>query len=99
MPGEPRRELRRSRLARRPGHGSAERALPTGMARRLYAYRTPRDFRVVRSVRDDCGFDGDAACQVAADLPDGVAMAPSDPVAQLPAHLNLLAQRSQRLQP
>ena len=99
MPGEPRRELRRSRHARRPRNGSAERALPPGMARRLHADRAPRRVRVVRGVRDGRRFDGDAAREVAADLPDRVAVAAPRAVVQLPADLDLLAQRSQRLQP
>src|ERR1035437_1383476 len=69
------------------------------MARRLHAYRTPRNFRVVRGVRHDRGFYDDAAREMAGDMQDRVTMAPSDPVAELPAHLDLLAQRSQRLQP
>ena len=82
MPGEPRRELRRSRLARRPRDGSAERALPSGLARRLHAHRASRSLRVLRGVRDDRRFDGDAAREVAADLPDRVAVAASGAVAR-----------------
>ena len=89
---------RRSRLARRPRHGGAERAQLPRLARGLRAHRTARPLRHLRGVRHGGRLDGDAARQVARALP-AHPVAQAGPVAQLPAHLDVLAQRSQRLQP
>src|ERR1700722_13752440 len=99
MFGEYDRARRRSRFCRWPRDGGAERAQPAGMARGLQSHRALWVVRDLRGVRDDCGFDGDATFEVAEDLPDGNFLAPAYSVAQLPAYLDLLAQRSQRLQP
>ena len=56
---------RRSRRARRPRDGGAERASLRGLARGLPAHRPPRHVRDVRVVRDGLGVDDRAAHQVA----------------------------------
>ena len=89
---------RRSRRHRRPGDGGAERAPLPGLARGLSADRPPRAVRDLRGVRDGVGVDDHAARQVAGGRARA-RLAQADRVAQLPAHLDLLAQRPQRLQP
>ena len=52
-----------------PRDGGAERAQLPGLARGLPAHRPPRPLRDLRGVRADRRLDGDAARQVARDLP------------------------------
>ena len=89
---------RRPRRARRPRHGGAERTPVRGLARGLFAHGPPRNVRDVRVIRDGLRLDDRAALQMAR-RGGGVAVARSGSVAQHPAHVHLLAKRSQRLQP
>ena len=82
--------------ARRPGHGGAQRAPVRGLARGLPPHRPARRVRDVRGVRDGVGVDGHPARQVAPARADA-AVAGVGVVAQRPAHLDVLAQRPQRL--
>ncbi len=95
LPGAVDRD-RRPRLARRPRDGGAQRAQLPGLARGLRAHRPPRRVRDLRGVRADRRVDGDAAREVARDdwRP---AVARAGAVAQLPADVDVLAQRPQRL--
>jgi xylulose-5-phosphate/fructose-6-phosphate phosphoketolase len=68
-----------------------------GMAGRISADRTPWPVRHLRSVRDDFGVDDRAARQVARGSQPAV-VAGADRLAEHPADVDLLAQRSQRLQ-
>ena len=89
---------RRARLARRPRDGGPERASLRGLAGGLPADRPPRAVRDLRGLRDGERVDGHPARQVAGGGPPP-ALARAGPVAERPAHLDLLAQRPQRLQP
>ena len=92
------RAVRRPRGSRRPRHGGAERALLRGMARGLSPQRSPRPVRDLRGVRDGAGVDGRAAREVARRVP-AARVARAGGVAQRAAHLDVLAQRPQRVQP
>ncbi len=93
---EPHDRDRRSRVRRGPGDGGADRAQLRGLARGLRAHRPPRGVRDVRGVRADRRVDDHAAREVARD--DGrAAVARTAAVAQLPADVDVLAQRPQRV--
>ncbi len=94
----PDQSVRRLHVARRAGHGGVERAQLRGLARGLRAERSPRPLRDLRGVRDGAGVDGRAAREVARRVPAS-RMARAGAVAERAAHLDLLAQRPQRLQP
>ena len=82
----------------RPRHGSALRASLPGMAARVTSSPAGTGSSRLRGVRDGLGVDGDPARQVARGL-SRPRMARTHRVAQHPAHVDLLAQRSQRVQP
>ena len=81
-----------------PGDGGALRAQLPGLARGLPADRSPRAVRHLRGVRDGLGLDGDPAREVAGGGARA-AVARAGRLAERAAHLDLLAQRPQRLQP
>ena len=82
----------------RSGDGGPLRAQLPGLAGGLPADRSPRPVRHLRGLRDGLRLDGDPAHQVAGgDAPARLAGARR--LAQRAAHLDLLAQRPQRLQP
>ena len=94
--GDPSR--RRSRRARWPRDGNAERAPMRRLARRLSAHRPPRVLLLLRGVHSHRRFDVQPARQVAeGGEPDSVA--PADRLAELPADVACLAAGPQRLQP
>ena len=92
------RPRRRSRGARRTGHGDAERASVPGLARGLPPDRAPRLLFLLRGVHPHHRFDVQPARQVAeGDAQDSVAAA--DRLVELPAHLARVAPGPQRLLP
>ena len=95
LPGAGDRD-RRSRVRRGPRDGGAERAQLRGLARGLRADRPPRPVRDLRGVRADRRVDDDPAREVARD-DRAAAVARAGAVAQLPADVDVLAQRPQRL--
>ena len=60
---------RRPRVARRAGHGGAQRAPLPRLARGLHAHRAPRPVRHLRGLRHGVGVDDGAAHQVARGAP------------------------------
>ena len=89
---------RRSRLAARARDGGPQRAQLRGLARGLRPHGAPRALRDLRGVRAHRRVDDDAAREVARGV-RAAAVARAGPLAQLSAHVDLLAQRPQRLQP
>src|SRR5215203_7163883 len=86
------------RLPRGAGDGGLVRAQLPGLAGGLPAEWPPRTLRHLRGLRDGLGLDGDPAHEVAGgDAAAG--LAGPGRLAQRPPHLDLLAQRPQRLQP
>ncbi len=82
--------------AGRSGDGGAQRALVRGLAGGLSPHRPARCLRDVRGLRHGVGVDGRPARQVAPARPDP-AVAGVGVLAQRAAHLDVLAQRPQRL--
>src|SRR5437870_13537961 len=89
MDGED-RALRRPSRAARSRHGGAERTPLPGLARRLFADRTPRFVRVLRGLCPHRGFDVQPACQVAQGVTEA-AVAAVDCFSELPPYFARLA--------
>src|SRR5467141_2729061 len=78
--------------------GGAERTSLPGLARRLFANRTPRSVRVLRGLCPHRGFDVQPACQVAQGITEAV-LAAVDCFSELPPHFARLAAGPQWLHP